>query len=139
MSKTCLYCNTPIKGRTDKKFCDADCRGAYHNRRKVQGGQIIKSINRQLLVNYRALQDCLRLLPAAAEPIDSKQQLRGRGFDPSYHTCRKIISGKAYYFTYDLGYTVLNAEEVALRSLPRNYAPHSDNGQAQEPAVEYGF
>ena len=139
MTRTCLYCNSSIKGRADKKFCDADCRGAYHNRRKVQGGQIIKSINKQLLINNRALQDCFRQVSGTADPVISKQQLRDRGFDPNYHTSRMIISGKAYYFTYDLGYTVLNAEYVALRSLPKDYTKHSDSDQAEEPGIEYGF
>ena len=86
MTRTCLYCNSPIKGRADKKFCDADCRGAYHNQKKVQGSQLIKRINSQLLINYRALQERFRQGTSTTESIVNKQLLRDKGFDPTYHT-----------------------------------------------------
>jgi hypothetical protein len=139
MRKTCLYCQAPIKGRTDKKFCDADCRGAYHNRNKAQGGQLIRRINQQLLENYRALLACFEQRGPNAKRVVSKQRLRDLRFDPSYHTSRKIISGKVYYFTYDLGYTVLNTAEVALKALPQDYGNIPDIDQAEEPTIEYGF
>jgi hypothetical protein len=30
-TKTCLFCEKPVKGRSDKKFCDDYCRAAYNN------------------------------------------------------------------------------------------------------------
>lgn len=139
MTRTCLYCQAPIKGRADKKFCDADCRGAYHNRNKAQVGQLIRRINQQLLENYRALQACFKQRGSNAERVVSKQRLRDLNFDPSYHTSRKIITGKVYYFTYDLGYTVLNTNEVALKALPKDYGDQSESDQAEESTTEYGF
>ena len=126
-------------GRADKKFCDANCRGAYHNQNKVQGGQIIKRINRKLLENYKALKVCFKQKVSKSEPTVSKQKLRDLNFDPNFHTSRKIISGKVYYFTYDIGYTVLNTNEVALKALPKYYGDQSESDQAEEPTTEYGF
>ena len=139
MTRTCLYCNSPIKGRADKKFCDADCRGAYHNQKKVQGSQLIKIINSQLLINYRALRECFRQGTSTTESIVNKQLLRDKGFDPTYHTSRKIISGRVYYFIYDIGYTLLSTEEVSLMSIPEDYMKQLDSGQAEETTSEYGF
>ena len=139
MTRTCLYCNSPIKGRADKKFCDADCRGAYHNQKKVQGSQLIKRINSQLLINYRALQERFRQGTSTTESIVNKQLLRDKGFDPTYHTSRKIISGRVYYFIYDIGYTVLSTEEVGLMSIPEDYMKQLDSGQVEETTSEYGF
>ena len=30
--KTCLYCGETFQGRSDKKFCDAQCRNSYNNK-----------------------------------------------------------------------------------------------------------
>lgn len=140
MIRTCLYCQAPVKGRSDKKFCDADCRGAYHNRKKFRDGQLIKKINFQLLKNYRVLQECLGMgADTTLETIVAKQLLRNKGFDPNFHTSRKIISGRVYYFTYDIGYTVTNAKDVSLRMLPKDNTMPFESEQVNEPAIEYGF
>jgi hypothetical protein len=139
MPRTCLYCKLPIKGRADKKFCDANCRGAYHNNSKAQGRQLIKRINQQLLQNYGALKVCFNQANSIVEPVISKQKLRDWNFDPNFHTSRKIIAGKVYYFTYDIGYTVLNTDEVALKALPQDYGNLPDIDPVEEPTTEYGF
>jgi hypothetical protein len=140
MSRTCLYCQSPIKGRADKKFCDADCRGAYHNHKKFRDSQLIKKVNLQLLENYRVLKECLVVkIGTVSETTVAKQLLKDRGFDPDYHTSRKILSGRVYYFTYDIGYTVINAKEVFLRMLPKDYTTQIENEQLNEPAIEYVF
>ncbi|RYF12576.1 MAG: DUF2116 family Zn-ribbon domain-containing protein, partial [Flavobacteriales bacterium] len=41
MNRFCLDCNTEIKGRADKKFCDDQCRNNYNNRRKSEDGEFV--------------------------------------------------------------------------------------------------
>ncbi len=53
--KLCLYCNEPIEGRADKKFCSAQCRSAYHNQQQNSVEATIKTINKQLRANRNAL------------------------------------------------------------------------------------
>ena len=70
-----------------------------------------------------------------------KQELLQKGFDAQYHTSRRVISGKVYYFCYDVGYTVVNPEQVMLRML-HSYSSSQglDSGSAlEEDIVEYGF
>jgi hypothetical protein len=31
MKTVCCQCGKKLIGRTDKKFCDADCKNSYHN------------------------------------------------------------------------------------------------------------
>jgi len=33
-TRSCLECGAPLKGRSDRKFCDSDCRNAFNNRRR---------------------------------------------------------------------------------------------------------
>ena len=51
--KPCLSCSKPVKGRTDKKFCDDYCRNSYHNRYPKEvclaiqlRGALMRKINR---------------------------------------------------------------------------------------------
>ncbi len=51
----CLTCRKPIKGRSDKKFCDSACRNTFNNRIKQYRRQRPKGIqqlaNAQVEVN----------------------------------------------------------------------------------------
>ncbi|MCH5686755.1 DUF2116 family Zn-ribbon domain-containing protein [Niabella sp. W65] len=46
--KNCMACGKPVKGRSDKKFCDDYCRNAYNNRANGINSGIIRSINNDL-------------------------------------------------------------------------------------------
>ena len=55
MENNCLYCQQPLKGRADKKFCDDQCKSAYHNKNQHSKEVYIKTINKQLRANRTAL------------------------------------------------------------------------------------
>ncbi len=57
--KNCLACERPIKGRTDKKFCDDSCRNNYNNRLNSDATPLIRNINNILRKNRRILLDLL--------------------------------------------------------------------------------
>ena len=46
--RTCKYCATEIKGRSDKQFCDAQCKSAFHNQVPDSQENYIRDINKQI-------------------------------------------------------------------------------------------
>ena len=53
--KFCLSCSKELVGRTDKKFCDAQCRSTYHNQNRPQHEITIQKINSILRRNRSLL------------------------------------------------------------------------------------
>ena len=49
--RRCLECNEEIIGRSDKKFCDDQCRNAYNNKKGSEKIMIVKKINKILIIN----------------------------------------------------------------------------------------
>lgn len=135
-SKTCIICHTSFLGRVDKRFCSDSCRAAFHNNKKDLRNALIRKVNQQLLINHKALLSFIKDDPF---PLIYKQELLQKGFDAQYQTSRRIISGKVYYFCYDVGYTVLNSEQVMLRLLPSYFQDHESDSMVEEDVVEYGF
>ncbi|MEN1784602.1 MAG: DUF2116 family Zn-ribbon domain-containing protein, partial [Bacteroidota bacterium] len=78
ITRACLECGTPIRGRVDKKFCDADCRNAYNNKRNRDSNNLIRNTNNRLRKNYRVL-DSYILKEGKART--TKNSLRNKGFD----------------------------------------------------------
>lgn len=108
-TKTCLYCDKPLRGRTDKKFCDDACRNSHNNRQKLKSNfsNYTRSINNALLKNRSILE---KLLPLSEENMKTTQEkLIQKGFLFKYHTHTYTnLKGSVYYFCYDYGYLPLN-------------------------------
>ncbi len=100
--KLCLYCKEPLEGRTDKRFCNAQCRSAYHNQQQNSADATIRSINKQLRANRSALK---KACPQGKATV-RKDFLKTLGMDFKHltHTW-KSNGGNLYYFCYDYGYT----------------------------------
>ncbi len=45
-----MYCKETLKGRSDKKFCNAQCKSAYHNQAESTSEAFIRSVNKQLRI-----------------------------------------------------------------------------------------
>ncbi len=98
----CLYCDEPIKGRNDKKFCNSQCRSAYHNQNKDSTENEIRAINKQLRANRNALKTTCPQGKATVR----KEFLKSLGMDFRFLTHSwKSKGGNLYYFCYDYGYT----------------------------------
>src|SRR5689334_20007507 len=54
--KHCITCNKPVRGRTDKKFCDDYCRNNYNNRLKAEKNNLVRNVNHALGKNRRILE-----------------------------------------------------------------------------------
>ena len=58
-SRKCLVCGKPLKGRSDKKFCDDYCRSSYNNDLKSAANNYIRNVNNALGKNRRILESLL--------------------------------------------------------------------------------
>lgn len=111
MSRACLTCNEPILGRSDKKFCDDQCRNNYNNKLHSDENNYMRNVNNILRKNRRILQT----LSPAGKTVMPKSKLISNAFNFEYYTnVLHTKAGKVYYFCYEYGYAFLENEEVML-------------------------
>ena len=111
MDRFCLDCNTLIKGRADKKFCDDICRSNYNNRLKASDYSFVNLVNQILKKN----RNILKTKNPAGKVKVKRDELLIRGFDFNFHTYTYTTKkGQTYFFCYDYGYFVLENEDVVL-------------------------
>ncbi len=104
--RLCLSCSKPVKGRTDKKFCDDYCRNSYNNQLKSGSSNFVRNINNALAKNRRILEG---IFPVGEEMAKvTRDKLMQKGFQFKYithlYTNKK---GSTYFFCYDVGYLPL--------------------------------
>ena len=104
--KLCVACNKPVKGRTDKKFCDDVCRNQYHNELKADTNNLMRNINHALGKNRRILEGLIVEGDEMAKA--TKEILLQEGFQFKYFTHTYTNKKKStYFFCYDHGYLPL--------------------------------
>jgi predicted nucleic acid-binding Zn ribbon protein len=99
--KLCPQCSKPIKGRSDKKFCNQYCKTDYNNGiNKSKNPDRVRNINDILLQNRKILLDLKqRKLSKIKE-----DNLITLGYNIHFHT-HSIKRGKTVkIFCYDVGY-----------------------------------
>ncbi|MBL7738169.1 MAG: DUF2116 family Zn-ribbon domain-containing protein [Chitinophagaceae bacterium] len=108
-TKSCLACGKPIKGRSDKRFCDDYCRNSYNNQLKSAGNNLVRNINNSLGKNRRILES---LLPEGEETAKAnKEKLQRLGFSFKYITHNYVTkTGKTYHYCYEYGYLPLESD-----------------------------
>jgi hypothetical protein len=112
--KNCLACERPIKGRTDKKFCDDSCRNNYNNRLYSYSIPIVRNINNILRKNRRILEELLAGLDKKVLVIERKKLVE-KGFQFEYFTEHFLPDKKEqYYYCYDYGYRSLDGDRVLV-------------------------
>jgi hypothetical protein len=104
--RLCLACNKPVKGRTDKKFCDDYCRNNYNNQLKSSATNLVRNINNALGKNRRILENFFH---TGEETVKTtKDKLLEKGFQFKYFTNTYTNKkGNVYFFCYDIGYLPL--------------------------------
>ncbi len=109
--KFCLDCNEKLSGRSDKKFCDDQCRSSYNNRQYSENTAFMRQINSILKRNRRILQE---VNPEGKTKI-SRKKLQSRGFNFDYFTnTYRTQTGNTYYFCYECGYLPLANDEILV-------------------------
>ncbi len=106
----CRECMKPLKGRSDKKFCDDYCRSNYNNRINVEKLPFIKKINQVLKKNRKVLQQLSNSGTIKVKRID----LITSGFDFSYFTHMEKKRKHTYTFCYDHGYAMIDSENFLV-------------------------
>ena len=105
ISQQCLNCGKPLKGRTDKKFCDPGCKNEYNNSLQREERAAISHIDLILKHNRRLLKNWLG---DDHHRVVAMTELMQRGFRPDYHTHHHTNQrDDQYVFCYDYGYLAL--------------------------------
>ena len=111
--RLCLNCDKPVKGRTDKKFCDDYCRNNYNNQLKSNTINLVRNINNALGKNRRILEDAFNPNDETVKISECKLLQKGFQFKYITHTFTNQ-KGNVYCFCYDLGYLPLESDWYLL-------------------------
>lgn len=118
--RKCLNCGEPLQGRTDKKFCDDQCRSQYNNRANSDVTAQMRNINNILRRNRRVLEQALA---KNATVRTSMKRLLEAGFNPRYHThTYETRDGHTYRYCYDYGFLPLKSDAVVVVKWKREWA-----------------
>ena len=96
----CLSCNKELIGRTDKKFCDAQCRSIFHNQNRPFHELTIRNINGALRSNRSLL---AHYCPSGKTTV-RKHILLESGYRFDVFTHLFPFKKGTYFFCYDYGY-----------------------------------
>ena len=115
----CKNCNETIIGRSDKMFCDDQCRNTFNNKIKRRHEKLILDINKTLRKNRRILQ---QFNPEGKTTIRT-EYLEKLDFYFRYFTHIFITKNKnEYRFCYEYGYLKLDDEKTLIV----NWQPYMD-------------
>ena len=98
--RLCLNCKKPVKGRTDKKFCDGYCRKNFNNQLKSHTINLVRNINNALGKNRRFLENFITTGEDLAKTTKDKLLEKGFQFKYMTHTYTNK-KGNVYFFCYD--------------------------------------
>jgi hypothetical protein len=111
--RNCLSCGKPVRGRSDKKFCDDLCRNWYNNQQKSSDAACIRTINGYLKKNRNVLEEILGTHEDTGRA--TPQLLMERGFRFQYHTHTYTNKkGDTYHFCYEYGYLQLDSGRLLI-------------------------
>lgn len=112
-TRSCLWCDNALRGRSDKKFCSVNCRNSYNNQQEHSIAHLIKIINYALRKNRNILADIYQ--QTKIETIIPREVLVYQGFQFRYHT--EILKRKnlaPIFISYDFGYQAVNKDQVRI-------------------------
>ncbi|RYY86024.1 MAG: DUF2116 family Zn-ribbon domain-containing protein [Chitinophagaceae bacterium] len=108
----CRHCGHPLRGRSDKKFCDDQCRNAFNNEQNSARNAMVRRVNAILLRNRRILSN---MLGTSETTKVAREDLLLQGFQFRYNTHHYTNSrGAVYQFCYEYGWLQLHEERYLL-------------------------
>lgn len=112
LNRNCLSCLKPLKGRSDKKFCDDYCRNIHNNKANAKEVPFIRRVNNLLRRNRSILEELYT--PGSSTRV-RREALLQLGFHFQYITHREIGNrGQACLFCYDYGYAELGNDRFLI-------------------------
>lgn len=99
--RSCFYCEKPINGRRDKKFCDTNCRVLFHQEKKqIEEAHYLKVL--EILKKNRKI---LKRLNPTGHSTLRRSFLLEMGYNFNYYTnTYKTKSGGTYFFCFEFGF-----------------------------------
>jgi len=103
MEKQCLFCNKRLIGRSDKLFCNVECKNNYHNINSSDAEKALKRITKILKANREILKE---VLASETTVKTTMEKLEGKGYEREYLSHIKEVGAKKrkYYYVIDYGY-----------------------------------
>jgi len=99
--KTCPVCESPLKGRSDKKFCSTKCKSIHQYETRQEKEAFYLEVDRRLKTNRKVL----KTYNFRGFTTVRKELLINDGFDPNFFTHYwKNSKGDIYLFVYDYGF-----------------------------------
>jgi hypothetical protein len=97
-----MYCQKELVGRTDKKFCDPQCKSAYqYKQSKEQPERFYDKVDNQLKLNRKLLKEYNK----GGKVTVRSSILISEGFNPNFFTHYwKNKKGDVYLFVYEFGF-----------------------------------
>ncbi|HKK77663.1 MAG TPA: hypothetical protein VJ953_21470 [Saprospiraceae bacterium] len=110
MQRTCITCQSRLRGRSDQRFCSDYCRNRYHNLQKRKEHSFFRKVN-QILRRNRTI---LHQLASNYRIRVSAQELQAFGFHFDYCTSWQVTAEQQVIFVcYDMAYQ-RSEEEVLI-------------------------
>jgi len=107
----CLYCNQPIKGRSDKKFCNDSCRNNYNHEKREPENKALNEILKAIKSNRKVIKT---LLNGNKTRVVQKDDRIRNGFDFRFYMHHFSAQGYTYTFCFDYGYKNNKEEEYTI-------------------------
>ncbi len=112
MEQQCLQCNKSFKGRSDKKFCSADCKNGYHIHLRRNTKNEVAEIDGYLHRNREIL---ATLMGDSTKADYDRAVLTRTGFRFEYHTGTYLNKeGKTYRIVYDFAWMDFSDQKVLV-------------------------
>lgn len=112
--KHCLDCEVKLHGRTDKKFCDNNCRSHYNNSLHKGRNDALKTINNILRKN----DNILRKFDKHGVKELTTNMLNAAGFNFNFFTHQlSSPSGQIYNCCYSYGYLKIEETKFLLTTI----------------------
>jgi predicted nucleic acid-binding Zn ribbon protein len=108
-NRSCLNCGDPLTGRSDKKFCDDQCRASYNNRSRRPHEFRIRETYQKIRRNRTILKS---LCPTGKATV-RKEILSEMGFEFGLFTSIFRSKANTYYFSHEYGYAPLLESSLA--------------------------
>jgi hypothetical protein len=109
--RCCIFCGRELSGRSDKKFCDDNCRNNHSYKQNKYNNDVINKINKSLLYN----RNILKSITKSRRKIVKKQILVNSKFNFDMMTgVRRTQKQQEYKLVYDYAYRYINDEDVLI-------------------------
>lgn len=100
--KECLHCGKELEGRTDKKFCDPQCKSSFqYQKEKERPERFYNKVDNQLKLNRKILKEYNK----GGKVTVRAEMLLKLGFDPNFFTHYwKNQKEDVFLFVYEYGF-----------------------------------